>query len=125
MSDKFDRTSGTLKEAEMLTLSETQQLPMYGFSYPDTKIDEFDRTSGTFKENEVLTSTKNQNEGVIKFDFDDASSEIFRIENINNKIDEFGRTSGPVKEEDKILISDQEAAEVLMNLAEQTPIVNF
>ena len=105
MSDKFDRTSGTLKEAEMLTLSETQQLPMYEFCYPNTKIDEFDRTSGTFKENEISTSTKNQNEGVIKFDFDDAASEIFRIENIKNKIDE--------------------AAEDLLSLAEQAPIVIF
>ena len=104
MSDKFDRTSGTLKEAEMLTLSKTQQLPMYEFCY-NTKIDEFDRTSGTFKENEISTSTKNQNEGVIKFDFDDAASEIFRIENIKNKIDE--------------------AAESLLTLAEQAPIVIF
>ena len=68
MNDKLDRTSGTLKEAEMLTLSETQQLPMYEFCYPNTKLDEFDRTSGTFKENEISTSTKNQNEGIIKFD---------------------------------------------------------
>ena len=86
----------TLKEAEMLTSSETQQLPMYEFCYPNTKIDEFDRTSGTFK---------NQNEEVIKFDFDDAASEIFRIENIKNKIDE--------------------SAETLLSLAEQAPIVIF
>ena len=123
MSDKFDGTSGTLKEAELLTSSETQQLPMYEFCYPDTKIDEFDRTSGTFKEKEILTSTKNQNEGVVKFDFDDAASEILRIENINTKIDDFDRTSGTFKEANKFSISD--AAEVLMNLAEQTPIVNF
>ena len=114
-----------MKEAEMLTSSETQQLPMYDFCYPNIKIDEFDRTSGTFKESEILTSTKNQNEGVVKFDFDDASSEIFRIENINNKIDEFDRASGTFKEADEILISDQEMAEVLLNLAEQAPIVNF
>ena len=94
-----------MKEAEMLTSSETQQLPMYEFCYPNTKIDEFDRTSGTFKENEILTSTKNQNEGIVKFDFDNASSEIFRIENINNKIDQ--------------------AAEALLSLAGQAPIVNF
>ena len=105
MNDKLDRTSGTLKEAEMLTLSETQQLPMYEFCYPNTKLDEFDRTSGTFKENEILTSTKNHNEGIVKFDFDNASSEIFRIENINNKIDQ--------------------AAEALLSLAGQAPIVNF
>ena len=84
----------------MLTLTETQQLPMYEFCYPNTKIDEFDRTSGTFNENEILTATKNQNEGIVKFDFDDASSEIFRIENINNKIDQ--------------------AAEALLSLAERT-----
>ena len=89
----------------MLTSSETQQLPMYEFCYPNTKIDEFDRTNGTFKENEILTSTKNQNEGVIKFDFDDVASEIFRIENINNKIDQ--------------------AAEALLSLAEQAPMVIF
>ena len=65
-----------MKEAEMLTSSETQQLPMYAFCYPNPKIDEFEKTSGTFKENEILTSTKNQNEGVVKFEFDDASSEI-------------------------------------------------
>ena len=107
----------------MLTSSETQQLPMYEFCYPNTKIDEFDRTSGTFKENEILTSTKNQNEGIVKSNFD-AATEMFRSENINNKIDEFGRTSGTFKE-DKIRISDQEAVEVLLNLAEQAPIVNF
>ena len=78
---------------------------MYEFCYPNTRIDEFDRTNGTFKENGILTSTKNQNEGVIKFDFDDAASEIFRIENINNKIDQ--------------------AAEALLSLAGQAPIVNF
>ena len=89
----------------MLTLTETQQLPMYEFCYPNTKIDEFDRTSGTFNENEILTATKNQNEGIVKFDFDDASSEIFRIENINNKIDQ--------------------AAEALLSLAEQAPMVIF
>ena len=99
----------------MLTSSETQQLPMYEFCYPNTKIDEFDRTSGTFKENEILTSTKNQNEGAIKFDFDDASSEILTIKNIN-KTDEFDRTISTFKDE---------AAEVLLNLTEQTPIVNF
>ena len=89
----------------MLTLTETQQLPMYEFCYPNTKIDEFDRTSGTFNENEILTATKNQNEGIVKFDFDDASSEIFRIENINSKIDQ--------------------AAEALLSLAEQAPRVIF
>ena len=107
----------------MLTSSETPQLPMYEFCYPDTKIDEFDRTSGTFKENEILTSTMNQNEGVIKFDLDDVASEIFRTENINNKIDDIDRTSGTFKEANKFSISD--AAEVLMNLAEQIPIVDF
>ena len=64
MSDKFDRTSGTLKEAEMLTSSETQQLPMYDFCYPNIKIDEFDRTSGTFKEDEMKTSTENINKAI-------------------------------------------------------------
>ena len=78
---------------------------MYEFCYPNTKIDEFDRTSGTFNENEILTATKNQNEGIVKFDFDDASSEIFRIENINSKIDQ--------------------AAEALLSLAEQAPRVIF
>ena len=111
----------------MLTLSETQQLPMYEFCYPNpnTKIDEFDRTSGTCKENEISTSTKNQNEGVIKFIFSDTSSEVFRNEIINNKIDEFDRASGTFNEVDEILISDQEIEEVLVNFAEQEPIVNF
>ena len=99
----------------MLTSSKIQQLPMYEFCYPNTKIDEFDRTSSTFKENEILTSTKNQNEGAIKFDFDDVSSEILTIKNIN-KTDEFDRTISTFKDE---------AAEVLLNLTEQTPIVNF
>ena len=49
----------------MLTSSETQQLPMYEFCYPNTKIDEFDRTSGTFKEDKIRTSDQEAVEGLL------------------------------------------------------------